>query len=97
MFQVDLNNLETKLRGLENDLLLNQKTIEKIKETVEEMQKEQGVIREESKAIRAKGKSPVNKTFASIHKLDIAFAQTKPNQVVKPIGKQSYHFFHVRA
>ena len=40
-FQVDLTNLESKLRGLENDLLLNQKTIEKIKETVNEMQKEQ--------------------------------------------------------
>ena len=40
-----------------------------------------GVIREESKAVRAKGKSPVNKTFASIHKKDVAFAQTKPNQV----------------
>jgi hypothetical protein len=82
-FKVDLTNLESKLRGLENDLLLNQKTIEKIKETVDEMQKEQGVIREESKAIRAKGKSPVNKTFASIHKLDVAFAQTKPNQVIR--------------
>ena len=33
--------MESKLRGLENDLLLNQKTIEKIKETVDEMQKEQ--------------------------------------------------------
>ncbi len=38
---MDLINLESKLRGLENDLLLNQKTIEKIKETVDEMQKEQ--------------------------------------------------------
>ena len=45
-FQVDLTNLESKLRGLENDLLLNQKTIEKIKETVNEMQKEQ--VREHS-------------------------------------------------
>jgi hypothetical protein len=39
--QADLSNLESKLRGLENDLLLNQITIEKIKEAVKQMQKEQ--------------------------------------------------------
>ena len=30
----ELNGLEVKLRGLENDLLVNQKTIDQIKETV---------------------------------------------------------------
>ena len=50
------------------------------KDTVVELRKEQAVIREESKAIRAKGKSPVNKTFASIHKSDFDFARKKPNQ-----------------
>ena len=47
------------------------------------------MIREESKAVRAKGKSPVNKTFASIHKKDVAFAQTKPNQVCMYYGQYS--------
>ena len=50
------------------------------KDTVVELRKEQAVIREESKAVRAKGKSPVNKTFASIHKSDFEFARKKPNQ-----------------
>ena len=45
------------------------------KDTVVELRKEQAVIREESKAVRAKGKSPVNKTFASIHKSDFEFAR----------------------
>ncbi len=80
MVQIELNSLETKLKELESDLLLNQKTIDKIKEAVGEMQKEQKVMREESKAIRAKGRGPVNKTFASIAKGDMAFAQTAPAQ-----------------
>ena len=50
------------------------------KDTVVELRKEQAVIREESKAVRAKGKSAVNKTFASIHKSDFEFARKKPNQ-----------------
>lgn len=37
-------------------------------------------MREESKAIRAKGSGPVNKTFASIAKGDFTFAQTPPAQ-----------------
>lgn len=75
-----LGDLDVKLRGLENDLLTNQKTIEKIRDTVLELKKEQAVIKEESKAVRAKGKSPVNKTFASIHKSDFGFARSKPAQ-----------------
>lgn len=76
----ELVQLETKLRTLENDLLVNQKTIDQIKETVVELRKEQVVIREESKAVRAKGKSPVNKTFASIHRADFEFARNSPAQ-----------------
>lgn len=74
----ELAQMESKLRNLENELLVNQKTIEKIKETVQELRTEQAVIKEESKAIRAKGKSPVNKTFASIHRSDFEFAREKP-------------------
>ena len=62
--------MESKLRSLENDLLLNAKTIDQIKDTVKEIKLEQAVIKEESKAVRAKGKSPVNKTFASISKVN---------------------------
>ena len=76
----ELNALESKLRGLENELLVNQKTIDQIKDTVQELQQEQVIIREESKAIRAKGKSPVNKTFASIQRNDFEFARQKPLQ-----------------
>jgi alpha-mannosidase II len=75
-----LSALEVKLRGLENELLVNQKTIDQIKDTVQELRKEQIVIREESKAVRAKGKSLVNKTFASIHRADFEFAREKPLQ-----------------
>lgn len=74
----ELIQLESKLRGLENDLLVNQKTIDQIKDTVVELRKEQAVIREESKAVRAKGKSVVNKTFASIHRSDFEFARGQP-------------------
>ncbi len=70
--------MEKKLRSLESDLLLNQKTIDTIHETVKELKSAQQVIREESKAVRAKGKSPVNKTFASIHKGDYEFARQEP-------------------
>ena len=35
----ELNGLEIKLRGLENDLLVNQKTIDQIKETVFEFER----------------------------------------------------------
>ena len=38
------------------------------------------IIKEESKSIRAKGKSPVNKTFASIAKVDLQFPSVKPSQ-----------------
>lgn len=55
-------------------------TIDQIKETVKEIRKEQSVMKEESKAVRARGRSPVNKTFASIHKHDLTFAQTPPSQ-----------------
>jgi len=41
LFQIDISTLESKLRILENDLLLNQKTLEKIHETVEELKTEQ--------------------------------------------------------
>ncbi len=74
----ELSQLEGKLKLLENDLLVNQKTIDQIKDTVMELRKEQAVIREESKAVRAKGKSPVNKTFASIHRSDFEFARQTP-------------------
>ena len=79
-FQNELANLESKLSGLENDLFTNQKTIEKIRETVGELRKQQVVIKEESKAVRAKGKSPVNKTFASVAKGDLQFPSIKPQQ-----------------
>ena len=72
--------MESKLAGLENDLFTNQKTIEKIRDTVKELRKQQVVIKEESKAIRSKGKSPVNKTFASVAKLDLQFPSIKPSQ-----------------
>ena len=78
--QKELNSLGIKLKSLENDLLVNQETIDKIKETVIELRKEQSDIRQESKAVRAKGKSPVNKTFASIHRSDFEFARQKPAQ-----------------
>merc|ERR1712038_1468551 len=71
---------ESKLSGLENDLVTNQKTIEKIRDTVAELRKQQVIIKEESKSIRSKGKSPVNKTFASIAKVDLQFPSVKPSQ-----------------
>ena len=71
-----LLSLEIKLNSLENELSDNQKTIDKIKETIEELGKEKS----KSRAVRAKGKSSVNKTFASIHKSDFEFARQKPAQ-----------------
>ena len=71
-----LQSLEIKLNSLENELSDNQKTIDKIKETIEELGKEKS----KSRAVRAKGKSSVNKTFASIHKSDFEFARQKPAQ-----------------
>ena len=47
---------------------------------MKELRKQQVVIKEESKAIRSKGKSPVNKTFASVAKLDLQFPSIKPSQ-----------------
>ena len=79
-FQNELVNLESKLAGLENDLFTNQKTIEKIRDTVKELRQQQVIIKEESKAIRSKGKSPVNKTFASVAKVDLQFPSVKPSQ-----------------
>ena len=55
-------------------------SIDQIKDTIQDLKKEQAVMREESKAIRAKGKSSVNKTFASIHRTDFDFARQKPSQ-----------------
>ena len=80
LLQNELINLESKLSGLETDLFTNQKTIEKIRETVKELRNQQVIIKEESKSIRAKGKSPVNKTFASIAKVDLQFPSVKPSQ-----------------
>ena len=79
-FQNELIALENKLAGLENDLFTNQKTIEKIRDTVKELRKQQVIIKEESKSIRAKGRSPVNKTFASVAKGDLQFPSIKPSQ-----------------
>lgn len=76
----ELTALEVKLRGLEGELLVNQKTIDQIKGTINELKSEQSEIRKESKLIRAKGKSTVNKTFASINRGDFEFARVKPNQ-----------------
>jgi len=39
--KIELDSLESKLKSLEKDLVLNQKTIDKIRDTVEEMQQEQ--------------------------------------------------------
>ena len=78
--KVEISHLESKLMSLENDLILNQKTIDKIRETVGELKKEQVVMRAESKAVRARGKSPVNKTFASVSKGDLSFASQMPTQ-----------------
>ena len=78
--QNELINLESKLSGLETDLFTNQKTIQKIRETVKELRNQQVIIKEESKSIRAKGKSSVNKTFASIAKVDLQFPSVKPSQ-----------------
>ena len=61
-------------------MVTNQKTIEKIRDTVAELRKQQVIIKEESKSIRSKGKSPVNKTFASIAKADLQFPSVKPSQ-----------------
>ena len=38
------------------------------------------IIKEESKLTRSKGKSPVNKTFAAISKVDLKFPSVKPSQ-----------------
>ncbi len=78
--KIELSSLESKLRTLESDLLLNQKTIDQIKETVTAIRSEQAVIKEESKAVRARGRSAVNKTFASVARSDLEFAQSAPLQ-----------------
>ena len=77
---MEISALEKKLKTLESELVLNQKTIDTIKETVRELKSEQAEIRKESKAVRAKGAGPVNKTFASIAKNDFTFARTPPSQ-----------------
>lgn len=66
--QMEMSSLEVKLQHLENDLLLNQKAIDQIKQTLQSIRHEQKEMRDESKAIRGRGQPPVNKTFASIAK-----------------------------
>ena len=78
--QEELVRLESKLEGLETSLVKNRRTFEKIRETVEELRQAQAVIKSESKAVRAKGRSPVNKTFASVSKADLVFASIPASQ-----------------
>lgn len=53
----ELNSLEIKLRSLENDLLVNQKTIDLIKDTVVELRKERIKANDEQERCkRNKGK-----------------------------------------
>jgi len=76
----ELTKLEKKLSTLEGSLMVNQQTIDKIRETVNELRKTQAVMKTEAQAIRAKGRSPVNKTFASVARSDLGFAATPPAQ-----------------
>jgi hypothetical protein len=55
---------------------------------VKDIRSEQSVIHEESKAVRARGKSIVNKTFASLAKADYEFAQMAPLQCDIREGKE---------
>lgn len=68
-FQIELGSLEAKLRSLENDLLLNAKTIDKMKDVVTEIKQQQASNKQDCKNSISKGKPSVNKTFASISKV----------------------------
>eukprot|EP00095_Tigriopus_kingsejongensis_P010888 maker-scaffold1216_size55193-snap-gene-0.9 protein:Tk10888 transcript:maker-scaffold1216_size55193-snap-gene-0.9-mRNA-1 annotation:"alpha-mannosidase 2" len=79
MYLVELGALENKLKNLESDLLFNQKTIDQIKKTVNDLRGQQIILREEAKVVRSQGQATINKTFASIFKADYEFAQSAPN------------------
>jgi hypothetical protein len=93
-FQLELKNLEAKLQNLENDLEMNSKIIQDIKGAVQDILvqekggekaavKETNSEEEEKPAVVAAAAETevgfrVNKTMATVSRLDVGFAQAQP-------------------
>ncbi|CAB4066380.1 MAN2 [Lepeophtheirus salmonis] len=73
--KINLENLEVKLKGLEHAIEGNERMLSSIKESINNLEKHQASLDKESNVIRSKGHSSVRKTFATIHKADLLFAQ----------------------
>jgi hypothetical protein len=92
-FQLELKNLEAKLQNLENDLEMNSKIIQDIKGAVQDILvqekggekaavKEANSEEEEKPAVAVAAETEVgfrvNKTMATVSRLDVGFAQAQP-------------------
>jgi hypothetical protein len=106
-FQLELKNLEAKLQNLENDLEMNSRIIQDIKGAVKDILvqekggekaavKETNSEEEEKPAVAEVAETEVgfrvNKTMATVSRLDVGFAQAQPahcdvemNKVLDPV------------